>query len=132
MENHYQALGLSVRQFDASLTAQEIKQAYRVALLRHHPDKVLDGNLAESPQTVDAITVAYKVLSEPASKAEYDRTFRLSQLSHVRDNGEDKIFHTGLDITDLDDLHLFVTSNALAKLTLTHVWCEAIGAFPPQ
>lgn len=98
MENHYEILGLGQRQFDGTLTAQDIKQAYRRSLLEHHPDKVQSG---ESLQSVDAITLAYKVLSEPATKGEYDRELR---LQHARNKGDNKIFHTGLDIVDLDDL----------------------------
>lgn len=104
MESYYRTLGLSDRQYDAGLTAQDIKQAYRNALLQHHPDKILDKNAESTFHTVDAITIAYKTLSEPVSKAEYDRALRLSQLSQSRNEKEDKIFHTGLDIVDLDDL----------------------------
>jgi diphthamide biosynthesis protein 4 len=98
MANHYEALGLGHRQFDGSLTAQDIKQAYRKALLEHHPDKAPTGDVARS---VDSITVAYKTLSEPAATVEYDRELRL-QLA--RNKGDDKVFHTGLDVVDLDDL----------------------------
>jgi diphthamide biosynthesis protein 4 len=98
MANHYEALGLGHRQFDGSLTAQDIKQAYRKALLEHHPDKAPTGDTARS---VDSITVAYKTLSEPQAKVEYDRG---SRLQHARNKGDDKVFHTGLDVVDLDDL----------------------------
>lgn len=115
MESHYQTLGLSHRQYDASLTVQDIKQAYRSALLQHHPDKILDRNAEDTIQTVDAITIAYKTLSEPVSKAEYDCALRLSQLSQSQNQGEEKIFHTGLDIVDLDDLQYDGTSGSWWK-----------------
>ena len=98
MANHYETLGLSSRMFDGNITSQDIKQAYRRALLQHHPDKIQD--VAGAAQTIDAITLAYKTLSEPATKAEYDRELRLKQARKA----DDKIFHTGLDIVDLDDL----------------------------
>lgn len=101
MRNHYETLGLSRRQFDVSLTAQDVKQAYRRALLQHHPDKLDETQVAASSQTVDAITLAYKALSDPRAKAEYDCALRLSQ---ARNQTGDKIFHTGLDVVDLDDL----------------------------
>ncbi|KAL1304875.1 hypothetical protein AAFC00_003798 [Neodothiora populina] len=101
MRNHYETLDLARRQFDASLTAPEVKQAYRRALLQHHPDKAVEPQ-AEQQQTVDAITLAYKTLAEPAAKAAYDRELRLSQAA--RDKGTDKISYTGLVIVDLDDL----------------------------
>lgn len=98
MRDYYETLGLSQRQYDASLNAQDIKQAYRRALLQHHPDK---ANTSQAPETVDAITTAYKTLSEPALKADYDRSLRLIQACN---QGEDKVSYTGLDIVDLDDL----------------------------
>lgn len=98
MRNHYETLGLPQRQFDINLTGQDIKQAYRRALLQHHPDKATE---AEAAETVDAITLAYKTLSEPGSRTEYDRQLRLSL---ARNKGEDKVSYTGLDIVDLDDL----------------------------
>jgi diphthamide biosynthesis protein 4 len=108
MANHYQTLGLGTRQWDGNLSIQEIKQAYRKALLEHHPDKAVTGGggataatATASQQTVDAITVAYKILSQPTTKAEYDRKLRLQDAKLGNDG---KIFHTGLDIIDLDDL----------------------------
>ncbi|KAI5203159.1 DnaJ-domain-containing protein [Aureobasidium subglaciale] len=98
MANHYEALGLGHRQFDGNLTTQDIKQAYRKALLEHHPDKAQAGGASQS---VDSITVAYKTLSESEAKVDYDRDLRLQLTRNKR--GE-KIFHTGLDIVDLDDL----------------------------
>lgn len=100
MKNHYDTLGLSRRQFDASLTVQDVKQAYRHTLLQHHPDKINDNNTT-SQNTVDAITLAYKTLSEPALKTEYDRELRLSQSRSEEGN---KTSFTGLDTVDLDDL----------------------------
>ncbi|KAI5245512.1 DnaJ-domain-containing protein [Aureobasidium subglaciale] len=98
MANHYEALGLGHRQFDGNLSTQDIKQAYRKALLEHHPDKAQAGGASQS---VDSITIAYKTLSEPETKVDYDRDLRLQLARNKR--GE-KIFHTGLDIVDLDDL----------------------------
>jgi len=98
MGSHYEILGLAQRQLDPTLKVQDVKVAYRRALLRHHPDKAIEGRDAE---TVDAITLAYRILSEPTSKAEYDRELRLSQAFN---KGEDKASYTGLDIVDLDDL----------------------------
>lgn len=116
MDNHYRTLGLAQRQYDGNLTSDDIRRAYRHALLQHHPDKTSEvpGQLNRGVQTatstptgltVDAITVAYKTLSEPTLKAEYDRALRLSQardLPGEQDN--DKVYYSGLDIVDLDDL----------------------------
>jgi diphthamide biosynthesis protein 4 len=51
--------------------------------------------------TIDEITAAYKTLSDPALRAEYDRVRRLERGT----TGEgEKRFHTGLEVVDLEDL----------------------------
>ncbi|GAB7345354.1 hypothetical protein MBLNU457_3706t1 [Dothideomycetes sp. NU457] len=113
MEDYYDVLGLRHRRADALLTANDIKQAYRRALLRHHPDKSVEHAQVSkgwSPSgaayTVDQITAAFKTLSDPAARADYDR--KLSLHNHEaaasgRSSEETKYF-SGLDIVDLDDL----------------------------
>lgn len=105
--DHYATLGLSSRRYDTALTPQDIKQAYRVALLRYHPDKASEshakvGKQAETAHSVDAITLAYKTLSDPALKAEYDRELRL--IAAKESKKQDGVSYTGLDVVDLDDL----------------------------
>ncbi|KAL2013385.1 hypothetical protein VTN00DRAFT_910 [Thermoascus crustaceus] len=114
----------------AALSKQQIKVAYHKALLRHHPDKA-GAFAAKSPTTtttkpttsssrddtrsytVDEITAAYKTLSDPYLRAEYDRSLRLQRLRGGvggvgdRDGGNNggDVFHTGLEIVDLEDLN---------------------------
>ncbi|RDW81306.1 Diphthamide biosynthesis protein 4 [Aspergillus mulundensis] len=106
-----------------SLTKQQLKIAYHKALLKHHPDKApavanLKENLNlpgyDTPQpaterkgfTIDAITSAYKTLSDPIQRAEYDRALRLdrSRLGGGDKGGNGTVFHTGLEVVDLEDL----------------------------
>ncbi|KAL4902238.1 Diphthamide biosynthesis protein 4 [Aspergillus multicolor] len=102
------------------LTKQQLKLAYHKALLKHHPDKApavakenipaYDANPAQKPTgqkiTIDAITTAYKTLSDPVQRAEYDRVLRLdrSRLSAGDKSGNGTVFHTGLEVVDLEDL----------------------------
>ncbi|KAF7119034.1 hypothetical protein CNMCM5793_008674 [Aspergillus hiratsukae] len=51
--------------------------------------------------TIDEITAAYRTLSDPALRAEYDRIRRLERGPTAE--GE-KRFHTGLEVVDLEDL----------------------------
>ena len=68
--NYYTTLSLSARKHDPTLTPAEVKAAYKRALLQHHPDKSTSG--PKSGFTVDSIALAYKILSSPALKSEYD------------------------------------------------------------
>jgi curved DNA-binding protein CbpA len=54
--------------------------------------------------TIDEITTAYKTLSDPALRAEYDRTLRLDRLKVAEREKTGDVFHTGLEIVDLEDL----------------------------
>jgi diphthamide biosynthesis protein 4 len=106
--NYYQLLGLEEKHHAAVLSSQEVKAAYRRALLQHHPDKKVQTpsfrptkNGEKSPVTVDEIALAYKVLSEPVLRAEYNRWLQTD------DSGEDansRVHRTGLETVDLDDL----------------------------
>ncbi|KAK5990353.1 Diphthamide biosynthesis protein 4 [Cladobotryum mycophilum] len=93
---HYEVLGLT----PALLDSQDdpsilIKQAYRRALLRHHPDKA-------APNPLDQIGQAFSTLSSPRQRSEYDAHQRLSRATA---NTSDQIrFQTGVENVDLDDL----------------------------
>lgn len=112
-KTYYEILSIP---FDSSrpLSAQEIKQAYRRALLTHHPDKTSGyhtdvqknpstGSSHDLKPTVDEITLAYRTLSSPSQRASYDRELLLLRSSE-KTQGSQQSFHTGLEIIDLDDL----------------------------
>ncbi|PGH04629.1 hypothetical protein AJ79_07026 [Helicocarpus griseus UAMH5409] len=58
--------------------------------------------------TIDQITAAYKVLSDPVARTEYDRSLRLSGINgssgHGDGGGDGTIFRTGMETFDLDDM----------------------------
>lgn len=95
--DYYTILNLASRKQDPSLSPAEVKSAYKKALLQHHPDK--STSVVKPGFTVDSIALAYKILSSPSLKTEYDLG-----LQTLRSKDSDKIFHTGLDTVDLDDL----------------------------
>ena len=66
MENLYNVLGVS-----PSASTDEIKKAYRVLAMRHHPDRN-DHPLAEA--RFNAINKAYETLSDPKKRAEYNQS----------------------------------------------------------
>ncbi len=65
-EDLYRILNLT-----GTATADEIHRAYRALALRYHPDR---NASAGSATLMAAINRAYEILSEPATRAAYDRT----------------------------------------------------------
>ncbi|KAJ5526209.1 hypothetical protein N7494_012859 [Penicillium frequentans] len=121
--DYYRVLELPFSSNSATpLSNLQIKLAYHKALLKHHPDKAgavaKQSGLADSPSTssnfystsktdqrsytIDEITTAYKTLSDPQLRAEYDRSLRLNRAKFAEDTTE--VFHTGLETVDLDDM----------------------------
>ncbi|KAJ5145244.1 DnaJ-domain-containing protein [Penicillium atrosanguineum] len=108
----YQILSVPFTGTSTGLSKQTVKLAYHKALLRHHPDKasaIAQGlrtpskESGESRYTIDEITTAYKTLSDPGLRAEYDRTLRLDRAKAAEREKTD-VFHTGLEVVDLEDL----------------------------
>jgi tetratricopeptide (TPR) repeat protein len=70
-KNHYSVLQLTV-----NATESEIKKGYRVMALKYHPDKNQD---ADASDMFRRIKLAYDVLSDPASRRQYDAENRFSR-----------------------------------------------------
>ena len=68
-KNYYKILDLDT----SHVSIDEIKIAYRQAAKKYHPDLNVGDNLAE--ERIKDINEAYKILSVPASKRKYDRTW---------------------------------------------------------
>ena len=66
-KNYYKILGLETNH----VSIEEIKNAYRQAAKKYHPDLNVGDKLAE--ERIKDINEAYKTLSVPASKRKYDR-----------------------------------------------------------
>lgn len=91
-QNHYTVLDLPSPNHEARTVSQnEIKTAYRKALLRWHPDKARSSidrvrpngtstaNEDATGPSIDAITLAYKTLSANSLRADYDRALLLDR-----------------------------------------------------
>jgi diphthamide biosynthesis protein 4 len=63
---------LSLPKPPTSLTPQLIRKAYHAALLKHHPDK--RASPSSCAPSIDLLTLAYKTLSTPELRREYDLT----------------------------------------------------------
>jgi tetratricopeptide (TPR) repeat protein len=77
-QNHYQVLGVP-----ASASAEVIKQAYRRLANQLHPDK--HGGDARYEEQFKAVASAYRVLSDPGRRAQYD-----SQLQYATQYAENQ------------------------------------------
>ena len=104
-QSHYEVLSLPASQsLRNQLNEQDIKLAYRRALLLHHPDKstpLPTSHSAPTKPTVDQITLAYKTLISPTLRTNYDRTQALKAPTATL---IPQTSHPGLETIDLDDL----------------------------
>jgi diphthamide biosynthesis protein 4 len=105
-QNYYTTLNLSPpTSASKPLSAQDIKTAYRLALLSHHPDKsnpVIPIQKENTP-SIDAIKTAYTTLSTPSLRKDYDRTLLLL-ASKATSSFQQRTAYTGSETLDLDDL----------------------------
>eukprot|EP00922_Rhytidocystis_sp_ex-Travisia-forbesii_P033056 GHVS01049168.1.p1 GENE.GHVS01049168.1~~GHVS01049168.1.p1 ORF type:complete len:875 (+),score=270.97 GHVS01049168.1:467-3091(+) len=79
--SHYEVLGVP-----ASVDDDEIRRAFRKAALEWHPDKNLN-NCDEAHDKFKAISEAYKVLSEPLARRDYDNSLLRSRRTGDRGGG---------------------------------------------
>jgi len=117
--NHYNTLNLPCPP-STPPTSSEIKQAYRLALLTHHPDKTgtpqdvqpVRNTTLEIKPSVDSIKQAYSILSDPTTRQNYDRILLLHSqpLLSSKDTPiatqQQRSFLPGSEVLDLDDLSL--------------------------
>jgi DnaJ-class molecular chaperone len=76
--NPYKTLGVS-----RGATPREIKVAYYRLAQEYHPDKTKgDQSLAEKAKEINS---AYEILSNPAKRAEYDRTQSEKPITNIKD-----------------------------------------------
>lgn len=105
--DYYAILGLEQHRCAGGLKLEVVKRAYRQTLLKFHPDKSAPAQLVEMEiekadhLTVDEISLAYKTLSDPKLRAEYDQL--IAEPVKATSTGE-RIHRTGLETVDLDTL----------------------------
>ena len=102
-KDYYQLLGIAEKRNGQVISSDELRQAYKRALLHYHPDKQ-DASAKthdSATATVDEITEAYKVLGDDASRAIYDQELRNAEASNTT-VGSTR--HTGMETVDLEEL----------------------------
>lgn len=99
VRTHYEVLNLQNR----GASAQDVKLAYRRALLLHHPDKQDPSRTSAEVATIDEITAAYNALINEDSRRDYDR--KLALESNFKNGATTEwSFRTNVETVDLDDL----------------------------
>ena len=83
-KDYYKILDLET----SRVTIEQIKNAYRLAAKKYHPDLNIGDNLAE--EKIKDINEAYKVLSIPAQKRKYDRVWN-SHIGKMKKASSDKV-----------------------------------------
>ncbi|KAH7175580.1 DnaJ domain-containing protein [Dactylonectria macrodidyma] len=63
-----------VLDLERSVTADQVKVAYRKAALKNHPDKVPENQRQKAKEKFQSIAFAYAILSDPARRKRYDTT----------------------------------------------------------
>lgn len=76
MENAYELLGVT-----ADVTADDVRVAFRAAVLVHHPDR--NALSVESHETMLLIQEAYRILIDPRLRAAHDSQIRSRRLKPV-------------------------------------------------
>lgn len=102
--NCYNILDLYDSNFNVS--AVEIKQAYRRALLSNHPDKSQAADLVHRKRarhTIDEVSRAYHTLIDPERRLEHDRQLQLEP--RARTDNDHAQSHPGIETRDLDELN---------------------------
>ena len=103
--DHYGVLSLQ-----PPSTQQQIRTAYHRALLLHHPDKSAAKTAPGSKDqhhSIDALTHAYRILSNPTTKTVYDRELLLTSTDSSKPATSLESFaqsHTGIETVDLSDM----------------------------
>ena len=106
--------------FNDELSKENLRTAYRRALLIHHPDKLpndaqnkgADGNRVVDEHdltlkdrfTIDEIVNAYNVLVDSSKRAEYDRILDLKDKTQGQGTASGVGSHIGVEVFDLEDL----------------------------
>jgi DnaJ-class molecular chaperone len=105
--DHYAVLGVG-----PTVGLAEIRRAYRLMALRHHPDRAGPDATA----TFQRIAEAYRVLSDPSTRSRYDASLRAA-AAPARNGPSD----------DLDELIVRLSGPLDALIARGAVRCHASG-----
>ena len=88
-------------------TQQELKESYHKLLLKYHPDKQIDQTNNSNDQFIK-INSAFKLLSNPIERKQYDSLLKQAELNMTRNSlDEDNLFILEKDFCLNDENELY-------------------------
>lgn len=81
----YSILGLT----NKNATESEIKQAYRKACFKYHPDKNIHDDQSEAAKMFQLVAEAFLILSDPELRQKYDKGGREGLVEHKKSDEDD-------------------------------------------
>ena len=97
-KDYYKILELKTNR----VSSEEIKNAYRLAVKKNHPDLNVKDKLAE--EKIKDINEAYRTLSVPASKRKYDRIWNSrNNINNYQKIKGKNIFNMFLGNTEINE-----------------------------
>jgi len=118
---HYDVLNLPRHGDWSRLSKEEVKAAYRRALLIHHPDKAPNSTLKspDGPRTplysIDDIVIAYETLLDSVKRFEYNQSLDKDQSYGLSGANGHTGTHIGVEVYDLEDLEYDERKNVWSK-----------------
>ena len=110
-KDYYKILELKTNK----VSSEQIKNAYRLAVKKNHPDLNVQDKLAE--EKIKDINEAYKVLSENASKRKYDRIWLRNNMKVRQQQYKEENKKNNTSFGDFFNMFFGANENVIQKKT---------------
>ena len=110
-KDYYKILELKTNK----VSSEQIKNAYRLAVKKNHPDLNVQDKLAE--EKIKDINEAYKVLSENASKRKYDRIWLRNNMKVRQQQYKEESKKNNTSFGDFFNMFFGTNENTVPKKT---------------
>lgn len=117
-----------VLEIDPGASFEVVRVAYKSLVQRHHPDR--NPGDSKAAERTRAVIDAYRVLSDPARRAEYDRQLEAPTPSRVSAGPAERPRTAGQAVQPLQWAALYVLVGLIALIGLIVLLAWAIGQTP--
>ena len=108
-KDYYKILELKTNR----VSSEEIKNAYRLAVKKNHPDLNVKDKLAE--EKIKDINEAYKILSDSTSKRKYDRIWNRNNMKEKQQQYKEENQKNNSSFGDFFNMFFGTTENIIQK-----------------